>query len=212
MRMTKEEQYGQLILTNIFGSVWLGDWDHYEEIFKEMDEGLKGSFPFHSEYVREMVKLWYENHFLIPGDYFISPYFSSYTSKNNIGAEEGKRDLLCLIGMYEKLGFYFPLHQDLYPDHIGCLTTFLAAVMQEKLKADEEDDRELLYLLSELEDEIALKYILPIGENIYEKEMNRIQHPFFEQFLSYYMDVMREQYFQRPQNNNEIEKEYIRHE
>lgn len=188
---TNEQLYGQLALTNILASVWLGDWDRYEEIFAQLTEEMKEHFQFHSHYEREDVTLWHENYFNIPGDYFVSPYYSSYTIKKD-GGEEGKRNLLCLIGMYERLGFYFPLQQDLYPDHIGCLTTFLAAVLQEKIKAAELEDRELFDQLTSLEREIVKKYIIPVSVGMKHLGSTRMQNPFFEQFLPFYVDVMKE--------------------
>lgn len=191
MLATKEEQSGQLVLTNILGAVWLGDWSRYEEIFEQMPETVKENFPFHMHYERENVALWHENYFQIPGDYFISPYYSSYLNKKD-GGEEGKHDLLCLISMYEKLGFYFPLERSLYPDHVGCLTAFLGAILQEKIAVDEEQDIELYQFLFDLEKEISSKFIQPVIENMHQNSVQRIEHPFFAKFLQFNFDVMQE--------------------
>ncbi|WP_019153175.1 molecular chaperone TorD family protein [Robertmurraya massiliosenegalensis] len=186
-----EEQSGLLVLTNILATVWLGDWDRYEKIFEQMPSKMKGDFPFHAHYERESVTLWHENHFQIPGDYFISPYYSSYTNKKD-GGEEGKSNLLCLIAMYEKLGFYYPLERNLYPDHIGCLTTFLGSILKEKIVASKEKDEELYDLLSNLEEEVVSKYINPLIKQMSQIRFDNIQHLFFENFLQFSSDIIQE--------------------
>ncbi|WP_017756810.1 molecular chaperone TorD family protein [Calidifontibacillus oryziterrae] len=195
MNKTKEEQYGKLALTNILTTVWLGDWDRYEEIFQSMDKNLEKHFPFHINYNRENVKLWHENYFSIPGDYFVSPYFSSYMDQST-DPEERKKNLLCLIGAYENMGFYFPLDVELYPDHIGCLTAFIGAVQQEKIKAYQNKDYELMNQLSSLEEKIGLNYIIPAAESMQRQAKGKIHHPFFKQFLVFYSTIMKEEYIQ----------------
>ncbi|MBM4763056.1 molecular chaperone TorD family protein [Bacillus sp. B15-48] len=191
MKVMQEELYGKLALTNILASVWLGDWDRYEEIFHQMDAGLRESFPFHSEYNRDLVQLWHENHFLIPGEYFVSPYFSSY-KLNRVNVEERKENLLCLIGTYEKVGFYFPLEQELYPDHLGCITAFISALQQERIKALQENNSILDEQLYQLEKKIVCDYILPLKNEIKDAAESKIHHPFLRQFISYYFEVIGE--------------------
>lgn len=193
MVITQEEQYGQLALTNILASVWLGDWDRYEEIFKQMNEDMKANFPFHKLYDRGNVQLWHENHFYIPGDYFVPPYFSSYKGKN-VSEEEKKKDLLCLIGTYEKMGFYFPLHQGLYPDHLGCLTSFIGAIQQEKIKAMDLKDEELFRQLDKLEIETVRDYILPVLEAMIGNTLKQMKHPFFSEFIPFHYEMILEEY------------------
>ncbi len=185
-----EEQYGQLALTNILASVWLGDWDRYEVIFRNMDEGLKLNFPFHADYNREDVELWYENHFFIPGDYFLSPYYSSYIG-NKDDSEERKKNLLCLIGLYEKMGFHFPLEQDIYPDHIGCIMAFIGAIQQEKIKAQ---NNEMMNNLTSIEQEMIMNYILPVVKAMNENVVNKVRTPFFKKFLPYFQEVLIQEY------------------
>lgn len=193
MMKSKEEQYGQLALTNILASVWLGDWDRYEAIFKQMDVEMTESFPFHSNYERENVALWHENHFSIPGDYFIPPYFSSYKRKNVI-EEDRRKELLCLIGSYEKMGFYFPLHQAMYPDHLGCLTSFIGAIQQEKIKAINSKDEELFQQLDKLEMETVRDYVLPVLEGMNGNALKQMKHPFFSEFIPFHYEMLLEEY------------------
>lgn len=193
MILNEEEQMGQLALTNIVSSIWLGDWDRYEAIFRQMSEDVKAQFPFHLNYEREEVKLWHENHFFIPGNYFIPPYFSSY-KKNNEDGEERKKDLLCLIATYEKLGFFYPLEQEMYPDHIGCITAFIGAVQQEKVKAIQEEDADLFTQLESLETNIRNNYLFPLVEGMQEKGQKLLQHDFFKQFLHFQYELMKEEH------------------
>ncbi len=193
MEMSKEERYGQLVLTNILSCVWLGEWDRYEETFRNMDKELIKNFPFHTYYRREEVSLWYENHFLIPGDYFVSPYFSSYIKKGHDEHEERKKDLLCLIGLYEKIGFLYPLEKEIYPDHFGCITAFLSSVIQESIKADAEKDEEYKSKLTELNHYIIGRYIFPILQVLKKNAEPKIKHPFFKEFLNFYIQIMTEE-------------------
>lgn len=193
MIMTKEERYGQLFLNNILSCVWLGEWDRYEEFFLNMDKELTKNFPFHSYYNREDVMLWHENHFFIPGDYFVSPYFSSYIKKGHDEHEERKKDLLCLIGLYEKVGFLYPLEKEIYPDHFGCLTAFLGSVIQESIKADVEKDEEYKSKLNELKQNVIGRYIFPVLQVLRENAEPKIRHPFFKEFLNFYIQIMTEE-------------------
>ncbi len=192
MKMTKEEQYGQLVLINILSCIWLGEWDRYEELFQNMDDKLKENFPFHSHYDQEDVKLWYENYFFIPGDYFVSPYFSSYIKKGHDEHEERKKDLLCLIGLYEKTGFLYPLEKEIYPDHFGCITAFLGSLIQESIKADVEKDEEYKRKLAELKQFVICNYILPILPTLQKNALTKVKHSFFKEFLSFYIKMMQE--------------------
>lgn len=191
MEKIHEEQYGQLVLTNILASIWLGDWERYETIFLSMDEELIKSFPFHADYNREDVKLWYQNHFLIPGDYFLSPYYSSYIF-NKEDSEERKKNLLCLIGTYEKMGFHFPLEKNLYPDHIGCIMAFIGAIQQEKIKSTNDD--EIMNNLISIEQEMVTNYILPIAKMMNKNGIKKVQHPFFKEFLPYFQELLIQEY------------------
>lgn len=193
MIFTTEERYGQLVLNNIMSSVWLGEWERYEGIFRNMNEELIEKFPFHSHYNQEEVKLWHENHFFIPGDYFVSPYFSSYIKKGQDEHEERKKDLLCLIGLYEKIGFLYPLEKEIYPDHFGCITAFLGSVFQESLELDAEKDEEYLSKLNELNQNVIRRYIFPVLQVLKENAEPKIKHPFFKEFLNFYIQIMKEE-------------------
>lgn len=193
MKEMIEERYGKMALTNILSAIWFGDWDRYEKIFNEMSEDLKAEFSFHQFYHREQVKLWYDNHFFIPGDYFVSPYFSSYLADGK-DEETRSQDLLCLIGIYEKTGFYFPLEKELYPDHLGCLTTFIGSALQEEINALQNDDIPYYEQLVQLEEEIRNKYIIPVLEPLLELSNKKITHKFFKQFLQFYAQAMVEEW------------------
>lgn len=184
-----EERYGKLALTNILASIWTGDWDRYESIFAEMSEDVKKQFPFQPYYNREQIELWYENHFFIPGDYFVSPYFSSYTQDGK-DEESRRQDLLCLIGIYEKVGFYYPLEQDRYPDHLGCLTYFISSTLQEQIKALQNEDESYYNEIVQLENKIRNEYIVPILDELIEQSNKKIRHQFFKEFLNFYKEVM----------------------
>lgn len=193
MKEMTEERYGKLALANILASIWLGDWERYESIFTEMPEYLHGQFPFHRHYNREQAELWHENHFFIPGEYFISPYLSSYTQSGNDGYEKRRSDLLCLIGLYDKTGFYYPLEKEIYPDHIGCMTLFLGTVIKECINAETAKDEEYLAELAELERHMLDQYIIPILHPLKNNAESKIEHPFFKEFLAFYIQVMKEE-------------------
>lgn len=190
---TLEELHGSLALANIMSVIWLGDWDRYEEIFAEIPDELKNQFPFHTHYKREEVEIWYENHFFIPGDYFISPYFSSYSSNKGQDVEERRKSLLCLIVIYEKMGFYYPLENNLYPDHLGCLLVFISSVLQEQIKAMNNSDDELYKKLTNMKNEIFSEYIQPVLHPLQKNTWNHAKHPFIKEFLQYFCQVIEEE-------------------
>lgn len=186
-----EERYGKLALANIMTSIWFGDWDRYEEIMKEVPESVKAELSFHSSYKRDEVQLWHDNHFFIPGDHFVSPYFSSYI-KNGEDEDARRHDLLCLIGLYEKTGFLYPLEKERFPDHFGSLTAFLSSVIQEEIKAEQEGDREYLKQLEELEADVLRQYIQPVIKPMLEIAEGKVKHSFFKEFLGFYGELMNE--------------------
>lgn len=185
-----EELKGSLALANIMSVVWLGDWDRYEKIFAEMPTELREQFPFHQYYNREDVAIWHENHFFIPGEFFISPYFSSYSSNNGQDIEERRKNLLCLIGIYEKMGFYYPLEENLYPDHLGCIMVFLTSLLQEQIKARQASDEQLYQKLADLKNEIFHEYIQPILSSLQKIALNNVKHPFLHEFLQYFCSTL----------------------
>ncbi len=185
-----EELKGSLVFANIMSVVWLGDWDRYEKIFVEMPTELREQFPFHQYYSREDVAIWHENHFFIPGEFFISPYFSSYSSNNGEDVEERRKSLLCLIGIYEKMGFYYPLEENLYPDHFGCIMVFLTSLLQEQIKARQASDEQLYQKLADLKNEVFHEYIQPILSSLQKTALNNVKHPFLHEFLQYFCSTL----------------------
>lgn len=190
-----EERYGKLAIANILTSIWFGDWSRYEDFMNDVPEDMHAELSFHSFYEREEVKLWHDNHFFIPGDHFVSPYFSSYP-KEGEDEEARKQDLLCLIGLYEKTGFYFPLEQNRLPDHYGSMTAFLSSILQAEIKADQEGEREYLQQLEEIEAEVLKRYIQPSLNPMLKAAGLKIKHPFFKEFLSFYADLMGEDWLE----------------
>ena len=186
-----EERYGKLAVANIMTSIWLGDWDTYEAFMNDVPEGMQEELTFHSFYNRDEVQLWYDNHFFIPGDHFVSPYFSSY-AKNNEDEEARRLELLCLIGLYEKTAFYFPLEQDRLPDHFGSMTAFMSSILQGEIKAENEGDLEYLQQLEEIETEMLNRFIQPILKPMLKNAEAKIKHPFFKEFLRFYKEMMEE--------------------
>lgn len=186
-----EERYGKLAIANIITSIWFGDWNRYEEFMKDIPEFMHDELSFHSFYERDEVQLWHDNHFFIPGDHFVSPYLSSYP-KEGADEEARKQDLLCLIGLYEKTGFYFPLEQDRLPDHFGSMTAFLSSILQAEIKAEQEGDSEYLRQLEEIEADVLNQYIQPVIMPMLETAGSKVKHPFFKDFLSFYADLMGE--------------------
>ncbi|MCM3124707.1 MULTISPECIES: molecular chaperone TorD family protein [unclassified Mesobacillus] len=190
-----EERYGKLAIANIMTSIWLGDWGTYEAFMNEIPEGMRRELTFHSLYNRDEVHLWYDNHFFIPGEHFVSPYFSSYTKKNE--DEEARRhELLCLIGLYEKTAFYFPLEQDRLPDHFGSMTAFMSSILQGEIKAEQEGNQDYLKQLEKIEAEMLARFIKPVLKPMLDNAETKITLPFFKEFLSFYAEVMSEEWME----------------
>ncbi len=185
-----EETYGRLMLANLFTQVWIGDWEGYEKTFSSIPEEIKVEFPFHSHYNREEVPMWHENQFSIPGDYFISPYMSSYYGKDEEEVDKAKQDLLCLIGMFEEMGFYYPLDKGEYPDHIGSLTAFLTAAIQEEAEALKAEDIEKAEKLRNLQKETYEKYMKPGLAKLEQVVEKRASHPFIKKFVPFYCTAL----------------------
>jgi TorA maturation chaperone TorD len=188
---TLAESYGMLALINIFSSVWLGDWDQYEKSIAGIPKELLKELPFHGHYQREEVDLWYQNHFFIPGDYFVSPYFSTYASQENRDHEKTNAELLCLIGIYEKMGFYFPLEKKIYPDHIGCLNVFIEGIVREEITSQIKQDQALLNQLNSLREEITDQYLLPLIKGIKKAADKNIQLPFLREIVNFYTEFFK---------------------
>jgi TorA maturation chaperone TorD len=188
---TLAESYGMLALINIFSSVWLGDWDQYEKSIAGIPKELLKELPFHGHYQRDEVDLWYQNHFFIPGDYFVSPYFSTYASQENRDHEKTNAELLCLIGIYEKMGFYFPLEKKIYPDHIGCLNVFMEGIVREEITSQIKQDQALLNQLNSLREEITDQYLLPLIKGIKKDADKNIQLPFLREIVNFYTEFFK---------------------
>ncbi|WP_284139152.1 MULTISPECIES: molecular chaperone TorD family protein [unclassified Virgibacillus] len=190
MLPTLEEAYGKQLLSHIFTHIWLGDWDKYEETMQQLPDQLALEFPFHKHYDRESTALWRDNYFSIPGDYFIPPYLSTYQDKSEEDDQEAKQSLLCLIGAFDRIGFYYPLEKEEFPDHIGSITAFIAAATNEEVKAIQANDEELLQQLQNVQHEMYQDHLAPALQALWKTNHQKLSDPFFQAFLPYYMDQM----------------------
>lgn len=188
----QEEVYGNLLLNELMTSIWFGDWDQYEEIMSQLPENLLEEFPFHQYYNREEISLWYDNYFKIPGAYFIPPYLSSYNDRSAEAQEKSRQDVLCLIGEYEKFGFYYPLDQDQFPDHFGSITAFITATLKEEIKAIQANDDELILQLNKLKQQMYVSYLAKGIFNMTEHAKGKVEDQFFQEFLTYYAQNMKQ--------------------
>lgn len=191
MEQQLQEAYGRLMISNLLTHLWFGNWEEYSKIMSEIPIELYDSFPFHKYYEKEEVSLLHENHFFIPGDNFVTPYMSTYYTEI-YEEEKAKQSLLCLVSMYEKLGFYYPLEKEEFPDHFGSLTAFLAAGIKAEIDAINEGDQELIDSMRELQNELLTIYIVPTFTVFMQKAEARIEHPFFIAFLKNYMPLIKE--------------------
>lgn len=189
---TLEETYGQVLLSQLFTHIWFGDWDKYEATVNQLPENLLKEFPFHKYYDRKETEQWHENYFSIPGNYFVPPYLSSYQGKSEEEEVQAKQDLFCLVGTFDKLGFYYPLEQEEFPDHFGSLTAFITAAASEEVKALEKDDYELANQLRETQYEMYHAYLEPGIEKLWKRNKNKLADPFFKEFIPYYIASMGE--------------------
>lgn len=192
MTETLEETYGQLLLSQLFTHIWFGNWEEYELTIDKLPVHLREEFPFHKHYNRDVTELWHDNYFNIPGVYFIPPYISSYGEKTEEAANKSRQDLLCLIGTFDKLGFYYPLEQNEFPDHIGSLTAFVAAALAEETKALEQNDQQLASDLRDSREELYFTYIKPNIQKMWKHNKRKLADPFFKQFIPFYIDSMEE--------------------
>lgn len=199
-----EESYGRLALWNILSHIWLGEWDKYEAYFHEMPLEMKREFPFHVHYKKEEVSLWYDNYFVIPGDYFVPPFYSSYTgggsTKYIVGSreeeilqEDAKQDLLCLIGHFERVGYFYPLEKNVYPDHFGSLAGFMVAAIREEIQGVSGGNSSLSEEMKALQQEILQKYLIPVEDKLKKSAEGKIMHPFFKTFLTYYHTAIQQE-------------------
>ncbi|CEG29249.1 molecular chaperone TorD family protein [Bacillus sp. B-jedd] len=182
MNNIQEEQQGLIAMADLFTAIWMGEWNTYEDFFQSIPVEFHGELPFHGHYNREEADLWLQNHFSIPGEHFISPYYSSYRAPGQ--DEEVKRNsLLRLIGMYERTGYYFPLEKEIYPDHIAALTGFAASILKEEAKAAEQEDKEYLDQLGKLKRDVVEIYLAPLVSSIKVAAQGKVNNPFVDQFV-----------------------------
>jgi|SRR5690625_546373 len=181
------ERYGQLLLCQLFTQVWYGSWDEFEETINQLPTEIQSQFPFYKAYDREETELWHENYFKIPGDYFIPPYLSSYQRKTINSENVMKQDLLNLITAFDKLGFYYPLEKDQFPDHIGSLTAFITATIAEEIKALHEREEDRVQHLQAIKEEVYEKYLKPGIDQMWEMNKHKISDPFFKRFIPYFV-------------------------
>lgn len=181
------ERYGQLLLCQLFTQVWYGNWDEFEETIEQLPRELQDQFPFYKVYNREETEVWHENYFEIPGEYFIPPYLSSYQTDAINADHEMKEDLIHLITTFDKLGFYYPLEKDQFPDHIGSLTAFITATLAEEIKALQQSEVELIQQLQEIKEDIYKKYLKPAIERMWAENKHKVSDPFFEKFIPYFV-------------------------
>ncbi|MYL58995.1 hypothetical protein GLW20_15920 [Virgibacillus halodenitrificans] len=190
MPQTLEETYGNLVLCQLFTNIWFGEWNEYEKRMEEFPKEVSAAFPFHAHYDREETALWRENYFTIPGEYFIPPYLSSYYGKSEEQQEKARQDILCLIGEFDKLGFYYPLKKKEFPDHFGSLTAFFTAALNEQVKAIQQQDKETRSKLNELLIEVYRSYMKASLEKMLQHSTNKLSDPFFQAFIPYYVNNM----------------------
>lgn len=187
-----EETYGKLLLAELFRTVWFGDWDSYDAIISGLPEELTEELPFHQHYNREDTALWRDNYFQIPGPYFVPPYYSSYFEKSEEGQEAARQEVLCLVGEFDKLGFYYPLEQNEFPDHFGSMTAFITAALKEEIKAIQARDTKLKEQLQEVQHRVYTSYIKKGIIQMLEDCDDRLSDPFFQAFMPFFAQRMKD--------------------
>ena len=191
MELRLSETYGKLLLGQLFTHVWFGEWDQYEDTIDQIPNELVASLPFHKYYDRDETSLWHYNYFSVPGVYFVPPYISSYQNKTEEDQNKTKQDLLCLIGAFDKVGFYYPLEKNEFPDHIGSLTAFIVAATKEEITALKNEDFELLKQLEETQTELYDLYLDSGINKLWNRHKRKFADPFFKTFLPFYMESMK---------------------
>lgn len=190
MPIKQVETYNKLILTQLFTNIWYGDWKIYENTLSSLPKERTNNLPFHPFYDPKAVKLAYEKHFVRPGEYFISPYVSSYYEKNEEKQLKARQDLLYLIGAYEKIDYYYPIEKDELPDHFGSVTGFITALLQQEIKAHEQNDRKLIAEIKQLQRDTYDDYLKAAIIKMEQYFNQMVDNQFFEHFLPYYIEIL----------------------
>src|SRR5690625_3180279 len=190
MATTKVETYGKLLLTQLFTNIWYGHWDKYEETIEHLPIEMAHDLPFHPFYEPRKVKLAHENYFVIPGDYFIPPYVSFYYGKSEEAQQIARQDLLCLAEAYEKVGYYYQIENDELPDHIGSITCYITALLQEKIKAYDQGDDQLIEEVKQLQREVYNDYLKNPLEKIEQIYKQKVDDQFFKYFFPFYKEIL----------------------
>src|SRR5699024_10370943 len=104
--------------------------------------------------------------------------------------EKAKQDLLYLIGAFDKMGFYYTLEKEEFPDHIGSLTAFITAADKKEIEATKEDNTKLVKQMNELQQEIYESYLRIAINELWARYKEHIQDPFFKEFVPFYLNAM----------------------
>lgn len=158
-------------ISNTYGlhaTIFLGEWDKLlfllsnisnieEDEYFSFLQDLKGINP-------NELKIQYDNLFVAPGFYFVSPFRDSYF------AEDSTREELSF--MYEQAGLTICDDKLELPDHIGCILSYLQWLVYMEHKAWEKNDIKEAEQILDLERNFInknLSYIPRMKEKIGEK-------------------------------------------
>lgn len=158
---TIDELKGKQFVYGLFSAILLGQFQRYRQMMEELPEEMRAQFPFHQHYDEEEVSLAYDNLFVIPGEFYIPPYYSSYAGSYNDNELEIRENHLCLIGLFERFGFYDPIEQEQLPNHIAMFFSFMQASLALEVKAWTDNDEELAGQAQQLQKRFLDEFLHP---------------------------------------------------
>ena len=192
----KSNNYG------LFSAIFLGEWDKLLSHLPNMNIDANSFYDFLLDLKNVDffdIKVQYDNLFVAPGKYFVSPYISSYVNHEN----EITSELSVLI---KELGISICDNRNELPDHLGCILAIMQLLTyKEKLAWEKENVEEAKELLG-FQKQFIEKYLFWISE-FTEKVNSKLEYGFvldatnrFQEFLTWQIEDITEKC-----NNNDTD-------
>lgn len=189
------ELKGKQFVYGLFSAILLGQVERYDQVMRELPVDIRKQFPFYQDFEKEKVTAAYDNLFVVPGDYYIPPYYSSYAGLYYDNELDLNENHLCLIGLFERFGFYDPIEQEQLPDHIAMFFSFMQASLALEVKAWTDDDEELAKQAQQLQKRFLNEFLHPWASVLLSQVQKQEISPFFRKiggFAQEYLSIERE--------------------
>lgn len=188
---TIHELKGKQFVYGIFSALLLGQVERYRQVMENLPVDIRRQFPFHQDFEEEKVAAAYDNLFVVPGDYYIPPYYSSYAGQYKDNELEIREHLLCLIGLFERFGFYYPIEQEQLPDHIAMFFSFMQASLALEEKAWTDNDEKLAGQAQQLQKRFLDEFLHPWVPVLLSQVQKQEISPFFQKWGHYAQEYLR---------------------